>query len=127
MKNKKYKEYRLNYRFKENAQCVFVGIDKQALEAKKRELDSDSNYKTFEISEEAQSGLLYQDMTTGSPFLDFIQGDAVFIGERHVDSRCTGMRRFYTLPENKAEALIQFQKERVGQKTTADRYYSLWV
>lgn len=121
------KEYRLNYRFKNNAQCAFVGIDKQAIEDKKRELDSDSSFTTFEISEEDQSGLLYQDMTTGSPFLGFIQGDAVFIGERHVDSRCTGTRRFYTMPENKDEALIQFDKQRAGQEVAADRYYSIWV
>ena len=122
------KEYRLNYRFKNNAQCAFIGIDKKAIEAKKRELDSDINFTTFEISEEDQSGLLYQDMTVGSPFLNFIKGDAVFIGERHVDSRCTGTRKFYTLPENEDEARLQFIKEKKGQKTAADRYYSRpWV
>lgn len=121
------KEYRLIYRFKENVQCAFVGIDKQAIEAKKRELDSDSNYTTYEISEGILRGLLYQDMTFGSPFLSFIQGDAVFIGERHIDSRCTGTRRFYALPEHEDEARIQFAKERLVQKVVADRYYSLWV
>lgn len=121
------KEYRLNYRFKDNVQCAFVGIDKKAIEAKKRELDSDSNFTTFEITEEDQLGLLYQDMTTGSPFMNFIQGDAVFIGERHVDSRCTGTRRFYAMPENKDEALIEFGKQRAGQEAAADRYYSVWV
>lgn len=121
------KEYILIYRFKDNVQCAFVGIDKKAIEAKKRELDSNSNYTTFEISEEVRSGLLYQDMTTGSPFLDFIQGDAVLIGERHADGRCTGTRRFYAMPENKDEAHIQFVKERAGQEAAADRYYSVWV
>lgn len=121
------KKYRLNYRFKNNAQCAFVSLDKKAIEAKKRELDSDSNFTTFEITEEVQSGLLYQDMTTGSPFLNFIQGDAVFIGERHVGSRCTGTRRFYTMPENKDEALIQFDKQKAGQEAAADRYYNIWV
>ena len=121
-------EYRLNYSYQGNALCAFVGIDKKAIEAKKRELDSDRNYRTFEITEEIQSGLLYQNMTQGSRFLDFIQGDAVLIGERHVDSRCTGTRRFYTMPENKNEAIAQFDKEKKGQKTTADRYYDRpWV
>ena len=121
------KEYRLNYRFKRNAQCAFLGIDRNVIEAKKRELDSDSNYTTFEISEAALPGLLYQDMTSGSPFLSFIKGNAVFVGERHVDSRCTGVRRFYTLPEHEDEARIQFAKERLAQKAAADRYYRLWV
>ena len=121
------KEYRVNYRFKNNAQCAFLSIDKEAIEAKKKELDSNSDYTTFEIKEEDQLGLLYQDMTLGSRFLSFIKGNAVFIGERHVDRRCTGTRRFYALPEDKENALVQFNKERIGQETSADRYHNLWV
>jgi hypothetical protein len=120
--------YRLNYRYKNYATCVFVGIDKQALENKKRELDSNPDFTTHEICEKNVGGVLYQDMTIGSQFLNFIKGDAVFVGERHVDSRCTGMRRFYTRPENKELALAQFNKERAGQKESSDRYYSQpWV
>ncbi len=120
--------YRLNYRYKDNAMCAFVGIDKQALENKKRELDSEQDFTTQEICEENRKGILYQDMTTGSPFLNFIQGSAVFIGERHVDIRCTGTRRFYAMPEDKAQAFAQFNNEDMEQKRASDRYYSQpWV
>tara|TARA_R110002111_G_C5756293_1_gene351112 strand:- start:132 stop:449 length:318 start_codon:yes stop_codon:yes gene_type:complete len=105
-----------------------VGIDKLALEAIKQELDKNSDYMTHEISETNEIGFLYQDKTGGSQFLSFIQGEAIFIGECHVDIRCTGTKRFYTIPEHKEEAVKAFNNMRAKQQLSSDAYYSQpWV
>lgn len=120
--------YRLNYRYQDYPWCAYLSLDKEALEFKKSELDKDQNYRTCPIKVELQSGFVYADDTLGSRFIDFIQGRAIKVGERHMDARCTGMRRCYALPEHEAEARAEYERARKGQETQADRYYNQpWV
>lgn len=124
----KTKSYRLDYRYKDDPACAYIAIDKRALEKMKVELDNDKNHKTFEIQEETVLGVLYCDDTLSIPGLDFLQGNAIRIGERHTDSRCSGMRSFYAMPEFEEQAKEQFNKESRGQEKSADSYYSKpWV
>ena len=110
-----------------------VSIDRKANEAKHAELSSealtnDDIKNVGEITEQNTYGLLWQDWTSGTAGNYFIQGEAIKAGECHTDSRCTGEKRFYTLPEHIEDAKKQMSAKIKGQKKAADAYYSQqWV
>tara|TARA_B100000749_G_scaffold249593_1_gene214206 strand:+ start:3495 stop:3899 length:405 start_codon:yes stop_codon:yes gene_type:complete len=112
---------------------AYVGIDREAIEAKRAEIEAES--KTNEditnigdITENTSRGLLWQDWTSNTAGNDFIQGKAIKVGECHTDSRCTGQKSFYTLPEYAEEAKKEMDSKRKGQERAADAYYSQqWV
>lgn len=112
---------------------AYVGIDREAIEAKRAEIEveaetNDDITNIGDITENTSRGLLWQDWTTNTAGNNFIQGKAIKAGECHVDSRCTGERRFYTLPEYAEEAKKEMDSKRQGQKRAADAYYSQpWV
>lgn len=111
----------------------YVGIDREALEAEKAKLEeeaktNDDINQVNDITENNVPSLLWQDWTSGTAGNNFIQGKAIKAGECHTDSRCTGEKRFYTLPEYANEAQKQMNAKRVGQQKAADAYYSQqWV
>lgn len=122
------KVYSVSYRYQSNAWCKFTSLDEDAIKVKIAELDSNNDYTRGSLVVEDVSSPLYMDDTMFSRFDDFIVGSAIFVGERHVDARCTGMRRFYTHPDYLEEANKEFYKSRLGQNTAADRYYAQpWV
>lgn len=122
-------EYSILYRFK-NFCCVkLIAIDKEALESEREKLLNNSDYtRVDEIQESSLRGLTYQDLTSKIPGVDFVKGKAIPLGEMHTDSRCTGTRPLYTMPEFKDAAINEFKSLRKGQQSASDAYYSKpWV
>lgn len=111
----------------------YVGIDLEAIEAEKAKLEAegatnDDFINTTDVTEQNVKSLLWQDWTTGTAGNYFVQGKAIKAGECHTDSRCTGQKRFYTLPEYADEAQKLMNAKRLGQQKAADAYYSQqWV
>lgn len=122
-------EYSMLYRFKNFCTVKLIAIDKEALEAKREALLSDSDYTLVdEIKESSLRGLTYQNLTSQIPGVDFLKGKAVLLGEMHTDSRCTGTRPLYTMPDLKDAAINEFNNRRKGQQSASDAYYSQpWV
>ena len=123
------KEYSLLSRYQDYACFKTVSIDKEALEAERDKMLSNSNYTLVdEIKESDLDRLTYQDLTSQIPGVDFIKGKAVRLGEMHTDSRCSGMRPMYTMPEFEKEASKEFQLRKKGQQSSSDAYYAKkWV
>lgn len=54
--------------------------------------------------------------------------ELTYIGSMHIDCRCTGMKPFYSLPEDEAEAKIEFERKRADMQKHSDAYYSQpWI
>ncbi len=123
------KEYSLLSRYQNNCCFKMLSIDKEALEAERDKMLSNPNYTRVDEIEESDLGrLTYQDLTSQIPGVDFIKGKAVRLGEMHTDSRCSGTRPLYTMPEFEKEASKEFQLRKKGQHSASDAYYAQkWV
>jgi hypothetical protein len=123
------KEYSLISRYQNNCAFKTVSIDKEALEAEREKFLNDPNYTLVDEIKATDTGrLTYQNLTSQIPGVDFIKGRAVFLGEMHTDSRCTGTRPLYTMPELKDKAIKEMELRKKGQEAAADAYYSkVWV
>ncbi len=124
----KTKVFYFTHRFQNFGVCKTQSLDLKALQEEKQKMDADPDQTTSEIQETPNRGLLYCDHSVNTPGTYFLRGKAIKIGERHIDSRCTGTRSFYTMPEHEEEAKLEFDKAKKAQEKSADSYYSQpWV
>lgn len=123
------KIYSIAYRYQGRAWCALISLDKDALNREvAKQLDSDSDYEKKPIVVKESKSLLFQDNTPTSPYSTFIRGNAVLIGSRHTDARCTGMKNFYTHPDHVEAAKKAFLKDQEAQQIASDNYYQQsWI
>jgi len=54
--------------------------------------------------------------------------ELTYIGSMHTDCRCTGMKPFYSLPEDEVEARKEFEQRKAKMLSHTKSYYSQpWI
>ncbi|WP_049722414.1 hypothetical protein [Gilvimarinus polysaccharolyticus] len=121
--------YTCAYRYKKKAWLQLQSLDEVAIkEAVQNFFDKGSDYCVGTINCSEHTGILHQDDSPFTPYIQFIQGSSVLVGDMPTNSKGGEHRSFYTSPEHLAEAKVEMTNRKQGMEERIDRYYDqLWV